>query len=296
MTPLQQSILATLVYFDSFDFPLTYPEIYRYLWRSPQTSLSETMTVAKQLPQLIEHGGFVMFQGRENLSVIRQQRYQESERKWNKRRRLLGWLTMLPGVRAMALVNTLAYHNVQCNSDVDILIVTAPDHIWSTRFYTTLLAKLLNVRPKPNHTKDAICLSFYVTPTGLTKLDQLRNNDGDLLEAYWLAQLLPIYDPQHLFKNLQYDWIKQVLPNTPAYQMYPNRTVGSSHLPDRLWLWERLLKKLQLWFMPKQLKQLSGPIESSVVVLSDDILKFHTYDPRPELQKRWEQTMKELIS
>jgi hypothetical protein len=294
MTPLERSMVQTVAYFDLFDFPLTYPELYRYLWRAPQTSLSEVITTATQLPSLVSTGGFVMFAKREGLATTRQSRYIESELKWNKRRWFIQWLSYLPGVQAIFLVNTLAYHNVQSDSDIDLLIVAQPKKIWAVRFYTTLLAKLFGVRPKPGRTKDAVCLSFYATPTGLTQLAQLRSSDDDVLEAYWLAQALPLYDPHHYAAQLIHNpWIKTVLPNTVPQTTHFNRQIHVTWLHQvmqafgQLWLWNSLLKQLQLWFMPARLKQLSGPLETAVVVLSNDVMKFHTYDPRPQLMQRW---------
>ncbi|EKD41697.1 MAG: hypothetical protein ACD_73C00573G0001, partial [uncultured bacterium] len=164
---INRAVIETLAYFDLFDFPLTYPELYRYLWRSPRTTLPEVIHITQQLDQVIERDGFIMFKDRPNLSGIRQHRYVESELKWNKRRWFIRLLSYLPGVEAIFIVNTFAYHNVRTDSDIDLLIITQPRAIWATRFYTTLLAKLASLRPKQNKTKDALCLSFYVTPAGI---------------------------------------------------------------------------------------------------------------------------------
>lgn len=295
MTPLERSIVQTVAYFDLFDFPLTYPELYRYLWQAPQTNLSEVIQVATTLPQLTTAGGLIMLAGREQLARTRAAHYVESEMKFNKRRRLLKLFSLLPGVQAIFLVNTMAYHNVRANSDIDLLIVAPPHKIWAVRFYTTMLAKLLRVRPQPNQTKDsALCLSFYATPAGLTKLPQLRISDEDAMEAYWLAQAFPIYDPTHTANQfVNSTWLKTVLPNTTIQSQHSNWLIRETwmhkvcHAIGRLLLWNRLLKQFQLWIMPQQLKQLSGPLETSVVVLTDDVMKFHTHDPRPELMERW---------
>lgn len=299
MTPLERSIVQTVAYFDLFDFPLTYPELYRYLWQPPHTTtLSAVMVAARQLPQLIEHSGFVMFKGRETLAETRQQRYVTSELKFNKRRRLLWLFSLLPGVQAIYLVNTMAYQNVRVTSDLDLLMIAQPKKIWAVRFYTTLLAKLLGVRPRPGHTKDALCLSFFATPNGITQLPELRRNDEDALEGYWLAQALPIYDPNHTAEQMvDSQWLKTVLPHTLPANIHFNRSIQHTwlhivgHTLGQLILWNGILKQLQLWVMPKQLKQLAGPLESGIVVLTDDVMKFHTRDPRPELQARWQKTI-----
>lgn len=299
MSSLEHSILETMAYFDVFEYPLTYPELYRYLWRSPKTTLSEVIQITRQMNQIIEHDGFVMFKDRASLPRIRQHRYVESELKWNKRRWFIRWLSYLPGVEAIFLTNTFAYHNVKTDSDIDVLIVTRPHTIWATRFYTTAVAKLFGVRPRPHRTKDTLCLSFYITPTGLTQLEKLRSDDDDALEAYWIVQAMPVYDPHGYAKQIaNSEWLKQVLPNNQPVQQHINRSIkhtwlhSVTHTLGKLLLWNKLLKTLQFWIMPKQLKQLSGPLETGVVVLTDDLLKFHTRDPRPKLTQEWTDTIR----
>lgn len=297
-TEISRAVIETVAYFDVFDYPLTYPELYHYLWRSPNTTLEETIQTAKQLTQLVEQGGFVMFHDRTHLPAIRQQHYVESELKWNKRRWFIRLLSYLPGVEAIFIVNTFSYHNVRPDSDIDLLIIARSNAIWATRFYTTLLAKFANMRPKPHKTKDAVCLSFYATPTGLPKLATLRRDDNDALEAYWLAQAMPVYDPYGCAQPMANGkWLKTVLPNNQPVVQHRNRSIQQTwlhiicHTLGRVVLWNRLLKKLQLWVMPKPLKQLSGPLETGVVVFNDDILKFHTHDPRPALSDKWRQVI-----
>ncbi|MBI4408005.1 MAG: hypothetical protein HY565_05920 [Candidatus Kerfeldbacteria bacterium] len=293
-TDLVHSIISTVAYFDLFDYPLTYPELYRYLWRSPKTTLAEVIQTAKQLDQLVELDGFVMFKNRSTLATIRKQRYIESELKFNKRRWYIWLLTLLPGVEAILLVNTFSYHNVRTESDIDLLIVSRPHTIWATRFYTTVVAKLLRVRPRPNKSQDALCLSFYATPQGLPKLTDLQSHPNDAMEAYWIAQAMPVYDPRHYVQQIvNSKWLNTVLPNNQPITQHINRCIKHTwlhtimHALGRLLLWNGVLKIVQLWIMPKQLKQLSGPLETSSVVLTDDLLKFHTRDPRPELLASW---------
>lgn len=297
MSPLERSILETVVYFDLFDYPLTPTELYRYLWQAPSTNLTEVIQVASTLPQLEFANGVFCLHGRGGLAKIRAERYLESERKFLLRRKYLWLLSLLPGVRAIWIVNTMAYHNVRRSSDIDLLIVAAPNKIWSTRFFTTAFAKLLGLRPSQYHTQDTLCLSFYITADHLN-LSQLTKPNHERYEAYWLAQTLPVYDPANLLQHCftANPWLKQALPNAqPAAQHY-NRMISHTWLHDvnhtlgRLVLWEPLWRALQLRLLPKKLKQLSGPpVETAVVALSSTLLKFHTHDPRPDIQTHYQE-------
>ncbi len=302
MTALERSILETVVYFDLLDYPLTMTELFAYLWQPPTgTILVEVEQAVARLPQIKQTGGVVVLVGREKLADQREQRYLESEHKFRKCRRYLWLLSGLPGVEAIWIVNTMAYHNVESDSDIDLLIVARPGKIWSTRFFTTVVAKILRLRPTTQQTKDKLCLSFYVTTAALNLA--VLAKDYQRFQAYWLAQIMPVYDPVGLLKQCWHEntWASRLLPLAQPLSLHYNRSITPGwwqkigHALGRCLLWEKFWRRVQLWILPEKLHDLAGPPETAVVVLSDRLLKFHTTDPRPALQKRFEETLSRLI-
>lgn len=303
MTSLDRSILETVTYFDLFDYPLTLSELYRYLWRPPAgTTLLDVEHAITALPQLTQANGLVYVHGREMLGEIREQRYLESERKFRKRRRYLWLLSGLPGVEAIWIVNTMAYHNVRADSDIDLLIVARPEKIWSARFFTTAVAKLLGIRPTTQYTKDTLCLSFYLTSATMN-LSALAANTHERYEAYWLAQIMPVYDPQSLLERCWKinAWARLNVPNAQPMALHYNRSIRHSwwqtcgHALGRLLLWESVWRAIQRWLLPQRLRALQGSPADGIVVLSDHLLKFHTIDPRPTITARFEQQLAHLL-
>lgn len=299
MVTLEQSIINTLAYFDSFDYPLTLLELHRYLWHGPACSLGELSHVVHTMPAVSYIDGYCVLRARESIVYTRSERYLESIRKLRKRLPYIWLLSLLPHVRAIFIVNSVALLNAKPNSDIDLCIVTTPGKIWSTRFFTTAIAKLLGIRPHPPRTKDTLCLSFYVSESHLNLRALLRDNN-DIHELYWLRQMMPVYDPNELAQGIDHanTWIHEMLPNATPVLLHPEFTISKSWLHrwtqtllrplavEPVWRW------LQLLILPKKLKQLSGPISNAVVVLSSSLLKFHTRDPRPSIQQRWEATIK----
>lgn len=299
MNPLQTSIINTLAYFDTFSYPLTVAELYRYLWKPPEAvSLNELQIEVQHMNNVEIHNGLLCLSGRSEIIPKRAIAYEESERKYKKRLPFIKLLTYLPYVEAIFVVNSLAFQNVHTDSDIDLLIISKPEKIWSTRFFTTIVAKLLRVRPRPNFTKDTLCLSFYVDGNSLN-LQTLMSDPQDIHEVYWLNALFPVYDPYNFAQKIQTAnlWMKQYLPNSPAILPHPLRTITHSWLQrftqtiTGIVSIERFWKAIQLTILPGELKRLSGPIENSVVVLSDTLLKFHTHDPKPLRRKHWEETV-----
>lgn len=300
MNTLQNSIIQTLAYFNIFNYPLTVAELFRYLWKPPaNVALSQLQEVLSTMKQVEMYNGFVYLTDSQQITAARTKAYLESERKYKKRLPYIKLLTYVPNVQAIFIVNSLAYQNVREQSDIDLLIVSKPGKIWSTRFFTTTIAKLLGIRPRPNFTKDTLCLSFYLDGKSLD-MSKLMGNRNDVYEVYWIKHLFPLYDPENTINQLQNAnrWVKDYLPNAKSNHLHPLRTIHHSwlhsviHIVLGIFSVESFWKKIQLAILPNKLKQLSGPVESSVVVLSDTLLKFHTHDPKPEWSKQWENTVK----
>lgn len=312
---LRQRIIETVAFFDLFDYPLTLVELQRFLWKYKIDTLGQLMnqvehmadTTTKPVAPLLEYVNGLISLAEPNTSVtnrtsrgeylrsLRAERYLESERKYRLRLRYIRWISYLPGVRAIFVVNSLANQNVQRASDIDLLIITRRGKIWSTRFFTTALAKLLGIRPQPERRQDSLCLSFYIDESALNMRALTQNGQYDMFEAYWLRQMMPIYDPYTLRDQIAQanQWINDVLPNGQVQQPHPDRSIsyGIWHgciktllgwlMIEPLWRW------VQLTVLPDKLKKLSGHIDSAVVVLSPQLLKFHTLDPRVKWKQQW---------
>ena len=81
MSPLTQSILRTLAFFDALDVPLTLLELRAYLVRAPglpaEISLADLESEAGRLSgQVVLESGFYHLRGREDLVAARAERYQ----------------------------------------------------------------------------------------------------------------------------------------------------------------------------------------------------------------------------
>lgn len=298
MSPLESSILQTLAYFDLFDYPLTLSELRRYLWRLPSPSDDELIAVVEAMPMVRWHDALISLRTNTTLTDTRADRYLESERKWRRRWWFLRWLTILPGVEALFVVNSMAHHNAQVNSDIDLLIITKPKKIWSTRFITTVTAQLLGLRPRPGKTRDQICLSFYLTADALD-LSGLLLEPMDRHQAYWLSQWYPVYDPKNYLVKVwsANPWLQELLPNAEQVASHPQRVIKPTWLqrlfaPIIYLLPESVLRWLQLKVLPKRLHDLSHG-DKPVVMLSDSLLKFHTRDPRPALKQEFEKRLQE---
>jgi hypothetical protein len=279
--------------------PLTASEIYKNLYAPDKKySFPETLTMLAHLKNknLQSKEGFYFFSNSQNLITIRKQRYLLANQKIKYAKKFIRLIAAIPFVKAVFICNNLGYQNAPEGSDIDLAIITQPDHIWTARFLSATLMKLLGKRPTDTNRKNKICLSFFITKDNLN-LESLAY-ENDIHFIYWLNQFLPIYISENLDERFfkANAWTKKYLPNYFStktcdrwkinFNFFPKtffEKILSQKLGEKL---EKLLKKIQLQIFPKKLKEKAAENNSDVII-SDTILKFHNKDKRLEIRDRW---------
>lgn len=311
-SPLKPAILRTLAFFDQADFPLTLQEIQSYLTPALDFPLPPTPPSLSELKELLHNTpGIFNSQGlyalRPDLQPLiseRLKRYDIAETKWQLLMPKIKTIAALPYVRAIFVVNTLAWSNARADSDIDLCILTEPGHIWTARQWVTGWAAIKGDRPTSKHEADTLCLSLYMT-TDQLNLQSVIINQQDIHLAMWLAQFHPVYDPHQLHTRLWQanSWARQLLPYaTPtlpdhrrqygqgAWGRGLRRTLEALQ-PRKI---EPMYKKIQLRIMPQHLKTMAN--QGPGVVISDSMLKFHDKDPRQRLHQEWTSHISQLSS
>lgn len=297
---VETSILKTIAYFDIFDFPLTEWEVYKNLWQPEQSvSFSDVRTALAQMVEKEKIGtreGFFFIKRKNSSIVSRKARYLLAQKKMKKARCAVRLISALPFIRAIFVCNDLSYLNASDRSDIDLAIMAAKNRIWTARFLTAGLMAILGKRPSAARRADKICLSFYIVEDGLN-LKKLAYQE-DVHFIYWLSQFLPIYGQQTVIDDFfaQNSWLKNFLPNWQANKTNQRWHVERKFVAKKLietvlrgalgLCFEKLLKMIQLYILPKHLLTLAEE-ENTDVVISDRILKFHDKDVRLAVKNEW---------
>ncbi len=340
MKNLQKSILATLAYFDLFDYPLTADEIWRWLINihianntvvgsgkeleirngvGQQLELGREMAynfdsgkeIKQELDELVKQSKvdkkneFYFLPNRSEIVEIRKQRYQISLKKIKKAKRIIWLLRFIPWIKAIFICSSLGFFNAQEKSDIDLLIITSKNGIWSARFWSVGILKILGLRPGSNNVnKDKFCLSYFISEDNLN-LEDTRINNFDIHLIYLLSYHLPLYFEDNLWQRFgeSNKWIKRYLPNLHGFKhgLYADFLIK----PCLLWLkrlirksqfkWEeKLVKKFQLWYMPKALKEMAN--QGSRVIINDKMIKLHSNDKRQMVFEKWQEKLKRFIT
>lgn len=290
MTPVAAALLRTVAYFDTLDYPLTVSELVR--WGQAPLSFGEVagtlLSDQDMRTRLNAADGFWCLTGRESLIPERLRRARIAERKMKRARRAAAWLRLVPGVRLIAVANTLALAASRDEADIDLFIITAPGMLWTARAGVAGLLAAARARPE-ECLLDPLCASFFVSEDACD-LSALRIPD-DIYLAHWVATLFPISGGGDVYRHFWQSnrWVLDILPNCwPRFNALEHGSRGSGGLS----FLERPLRRLQEKKFPFQIRELLN--QDTRVVATDRVLKFHTNDRRAEYRDRWVAKCREL--
>lgn len=302
VTVLQHAIYSTIAYFSLFEFAPTLVDIQRWLIKNTlhtSPSLSEIEQAIASDSRIISSAGvyYILSDSEKNLPSKRKQKYNFTEEKWKRAKRFLPWLAIMPGVQAIWFGNSVAWCNAREQSDIDLVIISKPGNIWTARFFTTTLMKLLRQRPHEQEHAKALCLSFYVDADHLN-IETYKVHEQDIHYSFWVTQMYPLYDSKTengTFEDYKKEnqWVENEFVFSPWLQPIMKRTIQLrpyQRILQKIFsaasFFESTLRRVQLRIMPKKLT--GAAATGSTVVLSDTILKLHTNDNRLDIQNRWE--------
>ena len=110
--------------------------------------------------------------------------------------RLVSWI---PGLRMIAVCNSVSMYASEKDSDIDLFVVTDPGRIWLVRGLLTLALQLFGVRRYGHLVKGRFCLSFFATTEALN-MGKIALPEDPYLEA-WTYHLIPILDRGYTYKE-----------------------------------------------------------------------------------------------
>jgi hypothetical protein len=262
-------VFHALAYADVFDYPLTAPEVYRYLTSSTAT-LEEVSQVLAQESFFSRVGEYFTLRGREEIVGVRKRRAAVARRLWSKARRYAKLISTLPFVRMVAVTGSLAMNNTEQGKDVDLMMVTAPHHLWTCRALTLLIARLAKLEGV------TLCPNYLVTT------DALELKERSSYVAHELAQMVPLSGMNVYAEMMRMNaWIAEYLPNV-SVETDLTQALRRSREPGRT---QRILEILfrlpfaawfERWEMNRKIQRLTREQLSSLEsFFSEDVCKGH---------------------
>jgi len=309
MSPLERKIIKTIVWFDMFSYPLRAEELLWYLYdesgsESRLSDIQLDLDALVAVKRLQTQDELYFLPGRSALVDIRKERHKESLKKISLARSATLLLRFLPFVKSVIVCNVLGYLNAKPEDDIDFLIITSSNKIWTARWYATGFFKLLRLRPTKNQVADKFCFSFYVSTGGLDMKKIALPNDPYL--AWWFSGLLPLYDQANYFNQLleANQWVKKYLPN--FMQRYSGGEINKYKVKNKFkcikkifenmnfdWC-DKIYRHIQRRIMPTNLTSKIGTTNG--VIVNDVILKFHLIDRRQDFLDSFSSKLKKILN
>ncbi len=166
LTNLQQDIVRALAYFDVFVYPLTKEQVYAYLPRNSVTvqQLENDLKDLVRAGLLKENAGYYFFADR-SATVAATRR--EDERRAAAMLKRAYWISLflkqIPFVRAVFITGSLSKNVASPSSDVDFMIVTAPNRLWISKMILTGIRRIFFF-----NTIKYFCFNLFVTEKGFS--------------------------------------------------------------------------------------------------------------------------------
>ncbi len=296
--------IATIAFFDQFDYPLTRVELER--WQLLDAALP--YAVSSHMEQNIEtNQGFYFLQGNNHIVQSRKNRYIHADSKYRKACAFARMIKFVPFIRLLAVCNTLAYNNARRDSDIDVFIVVEKNRLWLSRFVITVIAQLTRMRRHGKKITDRVCLSFYVT-TDQLDFESITNKPHDPYFLFWMLQLVPILDINGTFETFIHAnvWLRRYVAHPQSMVPSSQRSVPDSFASKKIrGFFEKVLfgslgdilnslAKLFEQALIKQHKDSRAWDADTAVIVSDTMLKFHESDQREHYCEVWKKTLSQL--
>jgi len=318
---IHKSIIQTLAWFDVFDTPLTKEEIFRWLWNLritdtlPAGRQDHDIRIERVLQEMRERNdigylhGFYFLPGREELVDKRQLSVVVIDKKMDIASKAARRIRWIPFFQAMFVCNTVASSSASHCSDIDVFIVIKKGRLWLTRLLITLTLTLFRLRRHGKMIANRICLSFYITDAHLD-LSDVAIDEPDIYMAYWIDQLIPVYDPEDIRAQMlkQNTWAKELIPHAfQPFILHPRWRVEEGVIAKKIrrmfetvWakgygdLIEAQAKRMQEKKMMMNFRSVKNESDTRVVI-DDTMMKFHENDRRVQFREEWRKRVVRVV-
>ena len=253
MNNISSSIIHTLCYADIFDYPLKQSEIFSYLiWENnspPPTRKKVIPTIfdLTKTKKILHNSGYFYLPGKKDNISKRKKRHRSSQEKLKKAQEYISQISQTKYIKGIFISGNLAMENADNQDDIDLLIITKLDRLWTTRLKVTLTLHLKGTRrtPTSQNINNLICTNMYLDETSLAVPPNKRN----LYTAHEVIQVKPIINNDSIYQQFlfQNSWVNNYLPNFKISEQ------TSPKLPTSQNTIESLAYQLQLAYMKRKI-------------------------------------------
>ncbi|MEO8065405.1 MAG: hypothetical protein ABI643_00935 [Candidatus Doudnabacteria bacterium] len=299
---LAEAVISTLAFFSLYNLPLSAKRVYELLlgMRSTQDEVDRMLANLVLDSRIIREGN--LFGLKIWDAAVYNANQLELTKKWQKIDRYFNWLAILPFVRNISVINSLALGTADSDSDIDFFVVTKPNRLYFVRSMIIVLFRLLGVYKTRQRIKDRFCFGFFVSQKN-RDLYHLLIKPSDPYLVFWLAGMRPLLGAGEYQEFMaQNSWIKTYFPNfDPTARQNTIRRPGILiqviKIALEICLWapsliaEPILRRVHIRHTFRLAENKSV---TSTTIAHADMLKLHGYDVRAEIAYRYEEAVNQF--
>ena len=205
MSETKQNILATLAYFDIFNYPLTSGEIYLFLKnRYDQSEYEDAIKCLVGSRSIYQFSNFYTLKNDYSLIARRCEGNKRAAGLITVAGKVSDILIRFPYVRGIAISGSLSKNFADENSDIDLFIITAKNRLWIARTLMHAFKKLTFLVNK----QDYFCMNYYVDE------EQLEIIEKTIYTAIEVVTLIPLQGDSMIENFYSANaWTREYLPN-----------------------------------------------------------------------------------
>jgi len=202
---IKKDIIATLTYFNMFEYPLRKREIFIFLGHCDDFNEFD-----QALENLIHE--FVIykigdFYSLENNYALAERRYKGNEKAAKmllQAEKAANIISAFPFIQGIAVSGSLSKYFADENADIDFFIITTANRLWIARTLLHIFKKFTFLINRQDH----YCMNYFIDEAELSIIEK------NIYTATEIATILPLYGA-HSFKIFYKvnNWSKVFLPN-----------------------------------------------------------------------------------
>jgi len=303
MKKLKKSVLLALIYHKALDTPLSLIQLDRYLLSKESIKNFSLMDLKKALhfwkekEFVDEQKGLHQISDNSSFWQTYVQQEKNSQRKIRGALRTIKYLSFIPYLRSLFICGSVARKTCKYDSDIDFLILTKKNRVWTVRLLLTVTSILLGRKTRDEFSRDnKFCLNHYRARGSYL----LEKNMQDIYSASEYSHMLNVFsdgNEQNVFFKKNMKWMKKILPQfdfikPPIYKLSRKtkralEKVFDKTIGDKL---ENILYRMQLLKIKTRSSRMELPSNARLVANKGTII-FHLSPRAPETNRRFEQIL-----
>src|ERR1700712_1238450 len=155
---IRKDILATLAYFNLFDYPLKKNEIFLFLGHcNDYREFEQALTILLKDSAVYKMAEFYSLKDDFKLAVRRFRGNEKAMSMLKKAEKAAVIISAFPFVKAVAVSGSLSKYFADDQSDIDFFIITQANRLWIARTFLHIFKKLTFIVRRQNY----FCMNYF---------------------------------------------------------------------------------------------------------------------------------------